>query len=224
MDQPGLELVEHERALRGLGRIYVLSRVESVLWPPIERLALSAGANRHPLRVLDLATGGGDTPIALARHAAAKALNVEIDGCDISPQAIGYAKQRAAGRGIRVNFFVLDVLRDRIPPDYDVLCCSLFLHHLDETDALALLRRMAAAARRLVLVDDLVRNRRGYLLALVGCYLLSSSRIVHLDGPSSVAAAFTPSEALCLAESAGLRGTSVTGHWPQRFLLTWSVQ
>jgi hypothetical protein len=83
---------------------------------------------------------------------------------------------------------------------------------------------MAAAAHRLVLVDDLVRNRRGYLLALAGCHILSSSPIVHFDGPTSVAAAFTPGEALSLAERAGLHGTSLTRHWPQRFLLTWCVQ
>ena len=64
MDQPGLELAEHVRALQGLGRINVLSRVGSILWPPIERLARLKGMNDRPLRVLDLATGGGDTPIA----------------------------------------------------------------------------------------------------------------------------------------------------------------
>lgn len=223
MDQPGLEPAEHVRALQGLGRINVLSRVGSVLWPPIERLARLQGMNDRPLRVLDLATGGGDTPITLARRAAAKGLNVEIDGCDISSQAIDYAQGQTSARGIRVRFFVLDALRARLPSDYDVLCCSLFLHHLGETDAIALLSRMAAAAQRLVLVDDLVRNRWGYLLALTGCHVLSSSRIVHVDGPTSVAAAFTPNEALSLAERAGLQGTSLTRHWPQRLLLTWSV-
>ena len=224
MDQPGLEPAEHVRALQGLGRINVLSRVGSVLWPRIERLARLQGMNDPPLRVLDLATGGGDTPITLARRAAAKGLNVEIDGCDINPQAIHHAEGQASARGIRVKFFVLDALRDRLPSDYDVLCCSLFLHHLSETDAIAMLRRMAAAAQCLVLVDDLVRSRWGYLLALVGCHVLSTSRIVHVDGPTSVAAAFTPSEALSLAERAGLQGTSLTRHWPQRYLLTWSVQ
>ncbi len=224
MDQPGLEPAEHVRALQGLGRINVLSRVGSVLWPPIERLARLKATNDRPLRILDLATGGGDTPITLARRAAATGLNVEIDGCDISPQAIRYALEKAAAHGIRVSFFVLDALRERLPSDYDVLCCSLFLHHLSETDAIALLSRMAVAAQSLVLVDDLVRSRWGYLLAWTGCHVLSGSRIVHVDGPISVAAAFTPSEALFLAERAGLQGASLTRHWPQRFLLTWSVK
>ena len=113
MDQPGLELVEHVRALQGLGRINVLSRVGSVLWPPIERLARLKGTSDRPLRVLDLATGGGDTPIALARRAAAERLNVDIDGCDISAQAIHYAQEQASARGVRVKFFVLDALSEK---------------------------------------------------------------------------------------------------------------
>ncbi len=224
MDQPGLVPADHICALQGLGRINLLSRVGSVHWPPIERLARLIATNDRPLRVLDLATGGGDTPITLARRAAAKGLNVEIDGCDISPQAIHYAQGQAAARGVGVRFFVLDALREGLPTDYDVLCCSLFLHHLSEMDAIGLLSRLAAAAQSLVLVDDLVRSRWGYLLALTGCHVLSGSRIVHVDGPTSVAAAFTPSEALFLAERAGLQGASLTRHWPQRFLLTWGVQ
>ncbi len=224
MDQPGLEPAEHVRALQGLGRINVLSRAGSVHWPPIERLARLKATDNRPLRVLDLATGGGGTPITLARRAAAKGLNVQIDGCDISPQAIHYAQERAAAHGVGVRFFVLDALREELPSDYDILCCSLFLHHLSETDAIALLSRMAAAAQSLVLIDDLVRSRWGYLLALTGCHVMSGSRIVHVDGPTSVAAAFTPSEALSLAERAGLQGASLTRHWPQRFLLTWGVQ
>ena len=223
MDQPGLEAAEHERALRGLGRINTLSRVRSILWPPIERLARLKGGD-GPLRVLDLATGGGDTPIALAQRAAARELHLDIAGCDISPQAVQYARSQATARGVHVSFFVLDALRQELSSDYDVLCCSLFLHHLSETDAATLLTRMAAAAQRLVLVDDLVRSRWGYVLALAGCHVLSRSRVVHFDGPTSVAAAYTPGEVLSLAERAGLRGANLTRHWPERFLMTWSAQ
>ncbi len=223
MDQPGLEPAEHVQALQGLGRIHFWSRVGSVLWPPIERLARLKRPGDPPVRVLDLATGGGDTPVTIARRAAARNLKVEIDGCDISPQAIDYARGRAASHGVTVKLFVLDALNQTLPSDYDVLCCCLFLHHLGEADAISLLRRMAGAARSMVLVDDLVRSRWGYLLAFTACRVLSRSRVVHNDGPISVSAAFTPSEALSLAERAGLRGIVLKRHWPQRFLLTWNA-
>jgi 2-polyprenyl-3-methyl-5-hydroxy-6-metoxy-1,4-benzoquinol methylase len=223
MDQPSLEAAEHERALCGLRRINALSRTAAFLWPPIARLARFRNEPSNPLRVLDLATGGGDVPICLARHAARSRLTVKIDGCDKSPQAVCFARSRALARGSQVGFFVHDALGDSLPEEYDVVSCSLFLHHLAEPDAISLLGRMASAARSLVLVDDLMRSRTGYLLAMVGCHVLSRSRVVHVDGPVSVAAAFTADEALSLAQRAGLKGAVLKRHWPQRFLISWST-
>jgi hypothetical protein len=97
--------------------------------------------------------------------------------------------------------------------------CSLFLHHLGEEQAVDLLRKMAGAARSLVLVSDLRRSRLAYWMAWLGCRLLSRSHVVHVDGPLSVAAAFTTDEALGLAQMAGLKGAQISCSWPQRFLV-----
>jgi len=116
----------------------------------------------------------------------------------------------------------LDALNDDLPAGFDIITCSLFLHHLDEPDAERLLRKLGTAAGRLVLVNDLARSRRGYLLAWAGTRILSRSPIVHVDGPLSVEGAFTPVEALDLAQRAGLSGATVRRRWPFRYLLRWS--
>jgi 2-polyprenyl-3-methyl-5-hydroxy-6-metoxy-1,4-benzoquinol methylase len=219
MDQPTIDPVEHARALRGLGRINGISRSSGILWPAIAELARAAGPK--PVRVLDLASGGGDVPLSLAKRAARAGLNVQIEGCDVSPQAVLFARWQAGASNMPVRFFELDAVHDPLPGGFDVVMCSLFLHHLEAHDAIALLRRMAAASRRLVLVNDLYRSVCGYLLAWVGCRLLSRSHVVHFDGPTSVAGAFTPEEALELAGDAGLEGATMSRHWPCRYLLSW---
>ena len=219
MDQPGLDPAEHAAALRALGRVNALSRAGSALWPAIARLARRC--RDEPLRVLDVASGGGDVPISLARRAVRTGLPVRVEGCDISPRATAFARAEALAQGVAVRFFEWDVRGGPLPEGYDVLTCSLFLHHLDEAEAVDLLARMSQAARRLVLVDDLVRSRLGHALAWVGCRLLSNSPVVRHDGPVSVSAAFTPAEAAALAGRAGLAGARVNRHWPQRFLLSW---
>src|SRR5207253_4164581 len=98
---------------------------------------------------------------------------------------------------------------------------SLFLHHLDERQAIELLRAMACSARRLVLINDLVRSRTGYILAYLGTRLLSASDVVHTDGLRSVEAAFTLEELRALARRAALDRVRVTRHWPCRVLLEW---
>ena len=218
MDEPGLDANKHRKALRDLARINRFSRSSHIFWPSICRLA-----EQHPgrkLRILDIACGGGDVVLSLSNRAARTSYDFRFEGCDLSPVAVEHAQQRARHIPADVRFFQCDVLNSEIPPDYDVLTCSLFLHHLDEPTALSFLSKMSQAARSLVLINDLVRCRPGYLLAHAACRVLSQSPIVHVDGPRSVAAAFTPSEALELARQAGWSDPQISRHWPLRYLLS----
>lgn len=219
MDDPALEQDRHEHALKGLARINWISRSSAIVWPAIRRLA--AERNGQTLRVLDVACGGGDMAIAVSRKAAGSPWPIEVAGCDVSETAIEHAFAQAKQRGADVDFFHADAIGAALPAGYDVVMCSLFLHHLDEADARSLLAGMSAAAGRMVLVNDLIRSRLGYFLAYFGTRLLSRSKIVHTDGPLSVRAAFTMDEAAAMADAAGLRGATLTRHWPERFLLTW---
>jgi len=221
MDQPGLDERLHAHALRSLSRINWISRTSAVLWRPIRRLALDAKLSR-PLRILDVACGGGDVAIGLAKRANRAGINVQVDGCDINPVAVEHARGNALRAGVsQTGFFVHDALMTALPDGYDVVTCSLFLHHLDNDNAERMLRSMGAAAGKMVVASDLLRNRLAYLMAVVACQVLTRSPIVHVDGPLSVAAAFTVDEARVLAERAGLSGGTFTRYFPERFLFVW---
>ena len=220
MDEPSLVVSEHARALAGLRRVNWWSRSAAIVCPALRSLAAEYSAER-PLRLLDVACGGGDVTTAIGRWTRLAGLPVRVSACDISSTALDIARHQAASNGESIEFFQHDLLQQPLPAEFDVVMCSLFLHHLDEPDAVRVLRSMADAAARAVLVNDLVRSRRGYLLAMFGTRLLSRSRIVHVDGPLSVAGAFTSQEALRLCEQAGLPGATISRHWPQRFLLIW---
>jgi 2-polyprenyl-3-methyl-5-hydroxy-6-metoxy-1,4-benzoquinol methylase len=219
MDRPDLDADSHYGALRSLTRINAWSGGVRMFWP--ELFALAKQAAPAPLRVLDLATGAGDVPIRLWRKAARAGVALHIEAWDFSPRAVEYARSHSQRYGADVEFSCKDALADEIPADYDAIISSLFLHHLDDEQAVSQLRRMANAARKLVMINDLARGAFGFALAWVGTRLLSRSRVVHVDGPLSVQAAFTPAEALDLAERAGLHGASVRRRWPARYLLTW---
>ncbi len=228
MDQPGLDPAEHQRALAGLRRINAISRCSASLFAPIRELA--AARPGQLLRVLDLACGGGDTAIDLALMARRRGIALVVEGCDLNAEAVRIAAANAARRGAAVRFFQADALADpwpegpeaSSPEGYDVVLCSLFLHHLDDHDAERLLALMARRARRLVLVNDLIRSPLGYALAWAGTRLLSRSPVVHIDGPLSVRGAFRLAEVAAMAERAGLAGAELRRCWPERYLLRWS--
>lgn len=210
MDDPGLDPEEHRRALAGLARLNAWSDSVGVLWKPIR-------AMNRPLRVLDVATGSGDVPRGLVKRANAAGVPLQVAGCDISPTAIAAAEQAAP----EIHFFVHDAIRDPLPTGFDVVTCSLFLHHLDDDSAIILLKRMAEAAGECVLVNDLARSRFNFLSVWFACHVLTQSRVVHFDGPASVRSAYSPVEAMALAERAGLNDAQVSTRFPCRYLLQW---
>jgi SAM-dependent methyltransferase len=220
MDQPDLDVRRHVHALDALGRANAVSRTAAALWPSIRAAALDTAPG--PLRVLDIASGGGHLLLSLARRAARERMGIDWLGWDLSPVAIDYARTLASRRGVEgVRFERADALHDPIPAGIEVVLCTLFLHHLTESDAVALLRRMREAARHAVVVSDLRRTRLGAAFTWAGCRMLSRSEVFRVDGMRSVAAAFSTDEARSLAAAAGLSGEQVVQVWPQRWLLTW---
>jgi SAM-dependent methyltransferase len=227
MDGLGLDRALHEHALDALGRVNRVSLTSARAWREVERIRQSDG---EPVRVLDVACGGGDVLIDIARRARSRGVAVELLGCDLSPVALERARTRADGdRGdtepaagrATIRFEQRDVLEAPLAGGHHLVLCSLFLHHLSHGDAVRLLRSLAAASERVLLVQDLRRTRVGYALAWLGLHLLTGSVVARRDGPVSVQAAFTLGEAQALARDAGLAGAEVRPCWPQRFTLRW---
>ena len=217
MDDPSLERPRHLDALRALGRVNRVSRTDGRVWAEVERLHRDG---RAPVRVLDVACGGGDVLIRVGGRAEAGGVPVELTGCDLSATALGVARAGTAGDP-RFHFVRLDAERDALPGGHDLVCCSLFLHHLGEASAVALLRALATASTDTVLVQDLRRTRLGWVFAWIGLRLLTRSDVARRDGPASVAAAFTVTEARRLCARAGLNDAVVEPAWPQRFTIRW---
>ncbi|MBL7257178.1 class I SAM-dependent methyltransferase [Paractinoplanes lichenicola] len=108
-------------------------------------------------RVLDVGTGPGRIPRALA----AVEPTWVIDGIDLSPQMIEYAR----GQGGRVTFSVGDVAALPYPDaSFDLIVSSLSQHHWSQVDAgIRDLRRVLRPGGRLWIYDvrwSLSRARR----------------------------------------------------------------
>lgn len=221
MDQPGISADEHAAALRGLKRIHQWSRTDRFFLEEIRGAVESSGGG--PLRILDVACGGGDLLCSLAHLFKRHGWPFEYHGCDFSNQAVEIAAENARKQGVLAHFFEWDALAGPLPERYDIVINSLFLHHLSEDEIVAVLNNLSASTGTL-LVEDLVRSRWGYLLAQVGCRLLSRSPIVHFDGPVSVEGALNLDEIRTLADRAGLAQATIKKHWPERFLLKWQAR
>jgi len=218
MDDPHLDPGLHADALKGLERLNTIGNSKKIIAAKIENLAKKIGAGKNvSIKVLDLACGGGDLPAALASYLSARNVDVEILGLDVSETAIEYARSKNYKN---CKFSRLDVINDELPEGYDVIITSLFTHHLDPPQIRALLAKMATKARHLVLVNDLERSLFSLWGVTLASQIVTTSHVVHHDGPASVRAAFTAAEMLQMAHDVGLNQASVTRQFPCRILLT----
>lgn len=219
MDDPLIDPDEHHQALTELARLNFITSSADIIWSQIRHL------KSRPVRVLDLATGGGDIPIALIGKAYKEQIPIEILATDASNTAVSYAEQKASkeldmlGERFKLRFETVDVLKDDLPNGFDAVTCSLFTHHLDPPEVKLLMGKMYKSAEHLVLINDLVRSEMSYWLVWLGTRLFSRSPVVRYDGPVSVNASYTTQEMYEMAQSAGLTDLSVKFHPPCRQLL-----
>lgn len=152
------------------------------------------------IKILDIGTGAGDIPIAIAKWARAKKLRVKIIGIDLVPEVIQIAREQTRNHP-EISIEEADLFSFNQRADYVI--ASLFLHHVppaQNKDALIALDRLA---ERGLIVSDLQRTQ-GSLVAVSALSYLAGNHIVRHDGPLSVRRAFRPHELDALALEAGL--------------------
>ncbi len=142
MDDPALDPARHGQALRGLARLNRVSGADRIPWHAIRDWARGS---HGPFTLLDVATGSGDVPLGLAARAGRAGLELRLHGCDVSPVALEHARERSHRAGVSFECIVQDAVHEPFTRRFDVVTCNLFLHHLDEADAVSLLRNAAAA-------------------------------------------------------------------------------
>jgi 2-polyprenyl-3-methyl-5-hydroxy-6-metoxy-1,4-benzoquinol methylase len=167
------------------------------------------GGRARTLRILDVGAGGGDILLAVDGWLRRRGGCLDGIALDAGAAAVRHAGDAftAAGAERRTRVVRGDALAlpfgDR---SFDVAYSSTFLHHLDVAGAVAVLREMVRVSEVGIVVSDLRRCLSGYLAAraLAGTVWRRHVYSRH-DGPASMRAAFTTSEAKGLAERAGLR-------------------
>lgn len=198
MDRPDASPAELEAALqslRGLNRNFGSYSIVSQFL----RRWMKRGDR---WRVLDLATGSADIPRLVAEHARKIGATVEIVGVDFQPATVEAAR-RLSAEYPEISCVQADVLTFESEQPFDLVICSLALHHFSDADAAQLLRRCRELSKKYVLVSDL---RRGWEAA-VGVYLLTlfvyRDRMTKNDGRISAARSFTQEELKEVATDAG---------------------
>jgi len=190
-DRAAPSLADIVRINRMLGGHEVLRKRLSTVVSPGEKFTL-----------LDVGAGSGDAAdVVLNRFPNASVFSLDYRAHHV--------------RTARGNRIVGDAFRLPVKPrTFDIVYAGLFLHHFTDEQVVQLLRHMAVAAKRCVVINDLERHVLPYYFLPATRWLLRWDPITLHDGTISVQAAFTAPEMRSLADCAGLHDADVRTHRP----------
>jgi len=214
MDDPNANADQLRKSLAFIRRTNTLLRYTRSTLHHLTRFTQSLPA-LTPLKILDVATGSGDVPRAIVRWASKRKLDVRVTGIDLQSKTIHEA---SASSNNHLHFLQADALNLPFADGtFDYAITSLFLHHLDEPQIVAVLSEMNRVSQRGIIAGDLIRSKRAYFW--ITLFTLLSNPMVRHDGRASVAQALTRPEILSLRDLAGVTYASYHKHFAHRFVL-----
>ena len=214
MDAPHVDAARLHGALRFIQRVNRWLGYSAVTLRHLDNLVRDIPRNRV-LRILDVATGSADVPVAINIWAKRSDRRVEVVGLDLHQTTLDFAVTCAP----HVPLIRGDALQ--LPFDdgaFDIVMTNMFLHHLPTSTAANVLKEMDRVASHGVIAADLLRTAAAHRWATL--FTLTADAMVKHDARVSVKQAFTMSEAKALCDQAGLSGASVHKHFAHRFVIT----
>jgi 2-polyprenyl-3-methyl-5-hydroxy-6-metoxy-1,4-benzoquinol methylase len=164
------------------------------------------------LSVLDLATGAADIPRAMVAWARKSETKIRVTAVDGNVEVLRSAREWCRDWP-EIQLERCDLLELPYRPEsFDIVLCSLALHHFTNHDALTILRRMNEMARIGYVVNDLQRSWLTIWTSELLARTIMRSPIVRHDGPQSFRAAFTVRELRSMAAQAGMKNFRVKRH------------
>jgi ubiquinone/menaquinone biosynthesis C-methylase UbiE len=171
------------------------------------------GPNKvQELTILDLATGAADIPRAIVAWARKSGMKIKVTAVDRNEDVLRSAREWCRDWP-EIQLEQCDLLQLRHPPkSFDIVLCSLALHHFTSSDAVRILRRMNEISRVAYVLNDLQRSWLTIWTAELLARTIMRSPIVRHDGPQSFRAAFTVDELRTMAAEAGMKNFRVKRH------------
>lgn len=214
LDGPNVDPREVELSLadlRTVNRCFGGTRTSEILF----RRVIAARSLRD-LSTLDIGSGSGDVPLGVASRLRRHGHQMSITFFDQHQHHLPRIDptdpllHTATGDALHLPF---------AENSFDIVSCSLFLHHLEPDQARRFAEQALRVARHAVIINDLVRSRLHYsLLHLWRPFF--RARTAYLDGLTSVHRSYTPSEVHEMFR--GLGRTDITRHFFYRMgIILW---
>jgi SAM-dependent methyltransferase len=216
MDQGGISFAEFHQCLQSLETINRLT----LAYRPTLRWLRGWLKSGEPIVLLDVGSGGGDMLRRISKQTqkqekkSGAGINhsmVSFIGVDLNPWAKKSAELNSSfmpgsssSPASSIRYATADIFNFEPDQPIDIIICSLFTHHLTDTQLVEFLRWIDHRASKGWFINDLHRHPLPYYFIKITTRLLSRNRLIRNDAAVSVARSFTVADWRRLLKMAGI--------------------
>ena len=201
-----------------LDKLEIINRFlggNSVTIKGLKKLLKNQSKNKT-ITIVDLGCGNGDVLRDVSKFGRKNNYSFKLIGIDANPAAIDYARELSKEYS-ELSFKTIDILsEDFKKQSYDVVLCTLFLHHLKNEELISFLKKTTENATIGLVVNDLHRHKLAYyLFKLIGFFI--KNKMVRQDGLTSILRAFKRKDLENIAKEIKVH-FSIEWKWAFRYL------
>ena len=174
-------------------------------------------SNKEIITILDVGCGNGDMLRKLAHYGYKNNLNFQLIGIDANNFTINHAKQLSENYS-NISFFCHDIFEESFRElKYDIVLCTLTLHHFKENQIINLLNVFYTNSKIGIIINDLHRNAIAYRLFQVICFVFNLNKMSRDDGLISILRGFTKKELINYSNELKFKNYNIQWKWAFRY-------
>lgn len=179
---------------------------------------LLIGDRKKVWHIADLGCGSGEMLRKIVEIARKLDVTVVCIGFDANTNVVKYAQDHCIGYP-EISFASENILEHEFKNrHFDVILCTLFLHHFDENTLIDLFQQFKNQSKK-VIINDLHRHWFAYYSIKWITKVFSKSSMVQNDACLSVWRAFTKSELKSILNKANINTYHLNWRWAFRWRL-----
>ena len=169
------------------------------------------------ITIVDVGCGNGDMLRTLANFGISNNLNFQLIGIDANAFTVNYATKLSVEYP-NIRFRCEDVLsQDFENLKYDILLCTLTLHHFKDSEIIKLMSVFNANSSIGIVINDLHRSAVAYRLFQVLCFIFRLNAMSREDGLVSILRGFKKEELIRFSEKLELKKYKIKWKWAFRY-------
>lgn len=169
------------------------------------------------ISIIDVGCGNGDMLRTLADYGIKNQLNFKLTGIDANAFTINHARELSITYP-NIKYRCEDVFgQDFAALKYDIVLCTLTLHHFKDDEIMVLMSVFNANSRVGIVINDLQRSAVAYRLFQALCFIFRLNAMSRDDGLVSILRGFKKNELVYFSKKLNLKNYKIQWKWAFRY-------